>query len=106
MPTYRITAPDGKTYRIEGPAGASQDEVIQAVLAQHPEAGGVTAAPEEPVAKPQSGFMPALKAGFSNLKGDVAALAGRTGLMDTDAAEKYIAEQEKYQKCTVHTSCQ
>jgi hypothetical protein len=28
MPIYSIQAPNGKTYSIEGPAGASQDEVI------------------------------------------------------------------------------
>ena len=39
MPTYQIAAPDGKTYQIAGPEGASQEEVIQAVLGQHPEAG-------------------------------------------------------------------
>jgi len=39
MPTYSIQAPNGRTYEIEGPAGASQEQVIQAVLAQNPEAG-------------------------------------------------------------------
>jgi len=40
MPTYSIKAPNGKTYRIDGPAGATQDQVQQQVLAQFPEAGG------------------------------------------------------------------
>jgi hypothetical protein len=44
--------------------------------------------------------MPALKSGVSSLKGDVAALAGRTGLMDEAAAEKYIQEQEAYRQKT------
>ena len=48
----------------------------------------------------QGGFMPALKAGYSSLKGDVAALAGKTGIMDEAAAEKYIAEQKAYQEKT------
>ena len=38
MPLYQITAPNGKTYRIEGPPGASDAEVAQAVLAQFPDA--------------------------------------------------------------------
>lgn len=46
MPIYRITAPNGKTYQIEGPEGASDAEVAQAVLAQYPEAGA--AAPAKP----------------------------------------------------------
>ena len=39
MPTYSIPAPDGNTYKIEGPAGASQEQVIAEVLKQHPNAG-------------------------------------------------------------------
>jgi hypothetical protein len=39
MPTYTITAPNGLTYSITGPAGASQQDVINQVLAQHPDAG-------------------------------------------------------------------
>jgi hypothetical protein len=39
MTTYRISAPNGKTYQIEGPPGATREQVIQAVLAQAPEAG-------------------------------------------------------------------
>lgn len=39
MPLYRIQAPNGQTYEIEGPEGASQQQVINAVLAQHPDAG-------------------------------------------------------------------
>jgi len=54
----------------------------------------------EPQAKPESGFIPAAKAGIASLKGDVAALAGKTGLMDEAAAEKYIQEQEEYKKRT------
>jgi hypothetical protein len=54
-------------YRIEGPAGASQDEVIQAVLAQHPEAGGATPTPEEPAAPQQKGFGAAVGKGIESL---------------------------------------
>ena len=39
MPLYRIQAPNGLTYQIEGPEGASQEDVAMAVLAQNPEAG-------------------------------------------------------------------
>jgi len=45
MTTYRIPAPDGKTYRIEGPAGASQDEIKAEVIRQNPH---LAAAPTEP----------------------------------------------------------
>lgn len=43
MTTYSIKAPDGNTYTIDGPPGASDPEVREAVLAQHPNAGtGIT----------------------------------------------------------------
>jgi len=34
MPLYSIKGPDGKTYSINGPAGASRDEVISAIQNQ------------------------------------------------------------------------
>jgi hypothetical protein len=63
----------------------------------YPEAFGAKVAPQE---QPQGGFIAASKAGLAGLKGDVAALAGRTGLMDEASAEKYIKEQEEYKKKT------
>lgn len=43
MTTYRIAAPDGKTYKIDGPAGATQDEIQNEVIRQNPH---LSAAPE------------------------------------------------------------
>lgn len=39
MPTYTVRAPNGRTYRVQGPAGATQAQVEAAVLKAHPEAG-------------------------------------------------------------------
>jgi hypothetical protein len=36
MATYQIKAPDGNTYSIDGPDGASDDQVREQVLKQHP----------------------------------------------------------------------
>lgn len=36
MPKYRMQAPDGKTYEIDGPAGATDDQVKATILAQNP----------------------------------------------------------------------
>lgn len=47
MPLYRITAPNGQTYQIEGPPGASDADVARAVLAQNPEAGNAPAQPKQ-----------------------------------------------------------
>jgi len=54
MPLYQITAPDGKTYKINGPEGASQQDVINAVMAQHPMAGQTTAELESAKSAPFS----------------------------------------------------
>ena len=39
MPTYSIKAPDGRTYSIQGPAGATDAQVRAEVLRQNPAAG-------------------------------------------------------------------
>lgn len=41
MAIYSISAPDGNTYKIEGPTGATQEQVQAEVLRQHPNAGNV-----------------------------------------------------------------
>ena len=89
-----LPLPDGTYY----PVAEGEDPKVawQRAMQKYPEAFA-DKAPEE---APKSGFVPALKAGFSSLKGDVAALAGRTGIMGLPEAEKYIAEQEAYQKKT------
>ena len=53
------------------------------------------AKPAAPEAKPESGFMPALSSGIERFKGQAAALAGRAGLTDIDAAEAYYKAQEE-----------
>lgn len=39
MPTYRMRAPDGRTYSVTGPAGATDAQVRAEILRQHPNAG-------------------------------------------------------------------
>lgn len=50
MPTYSIKAPDGRTYTIQGPAGATDAQIRAEVLRQFPDAGG----------KPQQSFSQAV----------------------------------------------
>ena len=44
MATYEIAAPDGKTYRIDGPAGATQEQVKAEVIRQNPQLAAPTRA--------------------------------------------------------------
>lgn len=45
MASYKITAPDGNSYQIEGPEGATQEQVQAEVLRQFPQAGTKAEAP-------------------------------------------------------------
>lgn len=61
MPTYSIKAPDGRTYSIQGPPGATDAQVRAEVLRQFPNAGG----------KPQETFSQAF---FGKMGRDLAGL--------------------------------
>ena len=87
-----LPLPDGSSVTIR--EGETPKQAWERAQRMYPEAFGARAAAEQP----ESGFTPSLKSSFSELKSGLAALAGRTGLMDTAAAEKYIKEQEEYQK--------
>ena len=87
MTTYTIKAPNGVTYEIEGPEGASQEQVAQAVLARNPEAGQPS--------KAKGGFKAAVSGGVDNLQGSLYALAGRTGAMDMGRAEEGVARNKR-----------
>ena len=87
MPIYSVQGPDGRIYDVEGPAGASEDQIIAAIRGQ------LTRAPAQP-AQDTTGFKAAAAAGFERLKGETALTAGKLGLMDTAAAEQYQKERE------------
>ena len=90
-----LPLPDGRYVTIR--EGETPADTWLRAQQMYPEAFGAKVAPQE---QPQGGFIAASKAGLAGLKGDVAALAGRTGLMDEASAEKYIKEQEEYKKKT------
>jgi hypothetical protein len=96
MPQY-VQLPDGGFFPLK--EGEDPQSALREAEKLYPQAFGIFKKKEE-VAPPKSGFMPALKSGISSLKSDVAALAGRTGLMDEANAEKYIQEQEAYRQKT------
>lgn len=95
MPTYEVNIPGRGTFDVQSRRKLTDEEAIAAVMAELE-----PPTPAAPEATPESGFVPALKAGYSGLKSGLAALAGRTGLMDEEAAAQYVAEQEKYQRET------
>lgn len=50
MPTYSMQAPNGRTYQIDGPDGATDDQVRTQIMQQHPDAGTAQTAPTRRVA--------------------------------------------------------
>jgi hypothetical protein len=78
MALYQIKAPDGNTYRIEGPDGASQEDVVRAVIAQNPYAGQTTEElkkqPRAPMSMKDIG-----RAGLASLVGSTGAIASAFG---------------------------
>ena len=79
MPTYQIKAPDGKTYEIDGPPGASQQDVINAILSRNPAAG-------QPPAAPKEGIMAALTGGAKRFGSTLE--TGLESLIDPELAAK------------------
>jgi hypothetical protein len=89
MPIYEITAPDGKTYEIEGPPGASRQDVINAVLARNPAAGQAPAAPPAP----KEGIMAALTGGAKRFGSTIE--TGLESVIDPNlAAQRGVARSE------------
>jgi hypothetical protein len=88
MPTYTVRAPNGKTYKITGPAGATNAQIERAVLEAYPDAGG---------AAPQSTAQRAL----ANAKTDAQArLAQARRANDKSAEQTYSREVARLSKMT------
>jgi hypothetical protein len=69
MPTYKISAPDGNSYSIEGPSGATDEQVREQVLKQHP--GADKAASPSPVMDSLKEGGKGLLRGAANFAGDI-----------------------------------
>jgi hypothetical protein len=90
MPQY-ISLPSGNSLELR--EGETPQQAWARGMQEYPQEFGMGVEAEKK-STAKSGFMPALKAGIEGLKGDVAALAGRSGIMDLDAAEQYRAEKQ------------
>jgi hypothetical protein len=89
-----IPLPDGSFLTVRD--DETPGEAILRAQRDYPEAFGVKATEAEP----EGGFGAAFKAGVSGVKEAGLALAGRTGLMDEEAARKAIEEEQAYQRRT------
>lgn len=96
MPIYEVNIPGKGTFDVKSPRPLTEQEAIQAVMAQLEP----PAPPAAPEATPESGFLPALKAGTSELGAGLTALGARMGLLDQEKAAQSIKEAEEYQRKT------
>lgn len=87
MPTYSITGPDGRLYSIDGPEGASREEVIAAIQQQ------LASQPQQAPQEGTAGFFEAAKGSTKRLLS-----SGQTALTapfgSAEAAQAGVARQE------------
>ena len=99
MPIYSVKGPDGRIYDVEGPAGASDKQVI-AFLQQH--------LAEQPEQKPKEGLIAGLEKGaestLSQLRSGIGSIFGsgdeaaRAGLARGEDINKRYADQVSWDK--------
>jgi hypothetical protein len=99
MPIYSVKGPDGRIYDVEGPAGASDEQVI-AFLQQH--------LAEQPEQKPKEGVLAGLEKGaestLSQLRSGIGSIFGsgdeaaRAGLKRGEDINKRYADQVSWDK--------
>lgn len=91
MPQY-IPLPNGAYFELQ--EGERPEVGLRRAQAKYPEAFAAPAS--APAAKPESGFMPALRAGATELGGGISALMGKVGLKDEAKAEaEYQAAKKR-----------
>ena len=93
MPQYKVEIPGQGAFNVESDRPLTDSEAYYAALKQLQ-----PAEPSRPEAHPESGFVPALESGIAGLKGSAALTAGKLGLMNQDAAQKYYEEQVQHGK--------
>jgi hypothetical protein len=91
MPIYEITAPDGKTYEIEGPPGATQREIENEVLRQKPFAGKTTEALKQIPSAPST-LRDINETAAMSLAGGIKGLSDLFGVDNT--VSKYFGEKQ------------
>ena len=117
MPTYSIKAPDGNTYDIDGPDGATDEQVRARVLAAHPNAakpsaGRQASAKMDAALRAEGGasgnFLTDAAAGAGKAITDMGLgarqLAAQFGLGDKDALNAEAAAKEKTDAALMDTS--
>lgn len=85
-----LTLPDGNSVTIR--EGETPEQTWARAQRDYPNSFPKTQTKE---AKPETGFFPAMRGTFEEIKGQTALTAGKAGLMDLSAAEKYYKQQKE-----------
>jgi len=96
MPQY-VQLPNGQYFPLK--EGENPYAAIAEAQQLYPNIFNLTKK-EVPKEQPQSGFTPAFKASASQLKADMANLAGKTGFITPERAEEINKEEKEYQNKT------
>lgn len=98
MPIYEIDAPNGKTYEIEGPAGASKEQLVQVLLQKVPYAGRTTEQLKEEKSAPFS----ASNLGLESLTAGAGGIKALTDVFGTgNAASKALEGFQQRQMSSI-----
>ena len=97
MPQY-VELPNGQYFPLK--KGEDPYTALNEAQQLYPNIFGIKPKEKPPEEQPQSGFVPAFKSSASELKGNLALLAGKTGLISPERAEDIAAEEKKYQEKT------
>lgn len=99
---YSIRAPNGKVYEVRGPEGASQPQLVRALLAKHPEAAqpaapAAPAAAEEPKDK-EASLIGSLAKGVLGTASDIRTTLGSIFGDENEAVREGLARQEELER--------
>jgi len=99
MPTFEFNSPDGKTYQIDGPEGATADQAFQILQQQIGSSGGVSPKQKQaPVEEPKTTVAGLGKQALAGVVEGGAALGHTLGMAGAGVAKLSGAKQETLDK--------
>lgn len=89
MPIHKVQTPDGGILNIEAPEGASEDDILRFASMNYQQKEE-----KQPSEQPQSGGIASFKSALHDIAGQGALTLGKTGLMNSEEAQKLYEEHK------------